>query len=456
MSESADVSLSWANGPQNGDGIQRLGLALVGVGIALFFGVMFGLGQGRPWLMMNLVFGLTSLGAVIHIWRTYLTQPAGIRNDGAVTRSAMRGWTGMWGWVLAVAITGFYVIRYYFHGWAPMVRLDRMLDPIAGWFGYNNDQATYWFSYTVLYTFAIVIMGVRALVRYRHSRYQIIRTSVVMFAQTVLAFLVPFWMAGLNGPEFYPSYFWPLSQETLMPDKVAGVVDAYGNAGRLVSAWSLGMILIATPILTYFLGKRWYCSWVCGCGGLANTLGDPWRHLSSKKRAAWKLERVTIYAVLVVITVITVWLWIDRDSGVAAAARKHYGFFIGASFSGVLGVGLYPLLGTRVWCRFGCPMAAIMGLIQRRKSRFRITTNGSQCISCGNCSKYCEMGIDVRWYAQRGQDVVRASCVGCGMCSAVCPRGVLNLENGPEDTRNDQAISLLEELKALPPLPDRK
>ena len=41
------------------------------------------------------------------------------------------------------------------------------------------------------------------------------------------------------------------------------------------------------------------------------------------------------------------------------------------------------------------------------------------------------MGIDVRGYAQRGENIVRASCVGCGVCAAVCPRGVLALENGP-------------------------
>jgi MinD superfamily P-loop ATPase len=83
-------------------------------------------------------------------------------------------------------------------------------------------------------------------------------------------------------------------------------------------------------------------------------------------------------------------------------------------------------------------MAAILGLQQRFFSRFRITTNGAQCISCGNCSTYCEMGIDVRWYAQRNQNIVRASCVGCGICSAVCPRGVLKLENGPlTSKRND-------------------
>jgi len=76
-------------------------------------------------------------------------------------------------------------------------------------------------------------------------------------------------------------------------------------------------------------------------------------------------------------------------------------------------------------------MAGLLGLQQKFFSRFRITTNGSQCISCGNCSTYCEMEIDVRAYAEKGQDIVRASCVGCGICSAVCPRGVLKLENGP-------------------------
>ncbi len=43
------------------------------------------------------------------------------------------------------------------------------------------------------------------------------------------------------------------------------------------------------------------------------------------------------------------------------------------------------------------------------------------------------MGIDVRSYAQKGQDIVRSSCVGCGICSAVCPRGVLRLENSTVD-----------------------
>jgi polyferredoxin len=123
--------------------------------------------------------------------------------------------------------------------------------------------------------------------------------------------------------------------------------------------------------------------------------------------------------------------------------REWYGFAIGATFSGVIGVGFYPIMGNRVWCRFGCPMAAILGLQQRLFSKFRITTNGGQCISCGNCTTHCEMGIDVRAYAQKGENIVRSSCVGCGICAAVCPRGVLKLENGSEKGRINSSDILL-------------
>jgi polyferredoxin len=223
----------------------------------------------------------------------------------------------------------------------------------------------------------------------------------------------------------------------LFPDSVRSLLDRPGGVGIFLVFWSAIASFIATPILTYYYGKRWYCSWVCGCGGLAETLGDPFRHLSDKSTRAWKLERVLIYSVLafIVVTTIVVWLHATGQAtwlgGAAGKLSSAYGFFIGAIFSGVVGVGFYPLFGSRVWCRFGCPMAAILGIQQRLWSRFRITTNGGQCMSCGNCSTYCEMGIDVRAYAQRGENIVRASCVGCGICSSVCPRGVLKLENGP-------------------------
>ena len=170
--------------------------------------------------------------------------------------------------------------------------------------------------------------------------------------------------------------------------------------------------------------------------------GSIQRQLSDKSLKSWKIERYLIHGVLGFAIIMTAGVLYTYFSGAGSvlgintySMRETYGLWIGAGFAGVVGTGFYPLMGNRVWCRFGCPLAAYLGVVQRFKSRFRITTNGGQCISCGNCSTYCEMGIDVRWYAQRGQNIVRSSCVGCGVCSSVCPRGVLNLEVKSEKGR---------------------
>ena len=81
--------------------------------------------------------------------------------------------------------------------------------------------------------------------------------------------------------------------------------QASGAMGMFYMVWGILGFTVLTPIITYFVGKRWYCSWVCGCGGLAETAGDPFRHLSDKSIKSWKLERWLIHGVLVYISVVT-------------------------------------------------------------------------------------------------------------------------------------------------------
>src|SRR5262249_33179642 len=151
-----------------------------------------------------------------------------------------------------------------------------------------------------------------------------------------------------------------------------------GKVGMVCILIAAAMALVATPLLTWRYGKRWYCSFVCGCGGLAETLGDPFRQPSNKSRAARNVERVLVHSVSGFVTLSTALLWFNswrRGEFLGQWSNvfsKSYGFLIGAIFSGVIGVGFYPLMGSRVWCRFGCPQAAILGLWQRLFSRFRI------------------------------------------------------------------------------------
>ena len=287
----------------------------------------------------------------------------------------------------------------------------------------------------------MLVMGVRMMIKYRHNKYQLVRTISVLFFQIGFAFLIPEILVRLNQPYFDFKNMWPLDYDFFFDWNINSLIDS-GNLGIFMLVWGILLFAVGVPVFVYFFGKRWYCSWVCGCGGLAETLGDPYRQLSDKSLKAWKIERWLIHGVLVFVVVMTGLTLYSFFSGASTvlgidthSVQKTYGFLIGSVFSGVIGTGFYPFLGNRSWCRFGCPLAAYIGLVQKFKSRFRITTNGGQCISCGNCSTYCEMGIDVRAYAQKGQNIVRSSCVGCGVCSAVCPRGVLKLENGPTDNR---------------------
>lgn len=350
-------------------------------------------------------------------------------------RSASADFTGWLGVITGIYLIGFYILLY----WKPEYITSWILiaDPISE--NISGNPASRWFLYGMLYTVIVLVMGIRMIAKYRHNKYQKLRTYSVMFFQTAFAFLIPEIMIKLNQPYFDFKNIWPLNY-TFFFDYNMDQLIASGGFGIFMLVWGIVLALIGVPVFVYFFGKRWYCSWVCGCGGLAETLGDPYRQLSDKSLRAWKYERYIIHGVLVFAIVMTLMVLFSYFTGKShimfissETVRTWYGFIIGASFAGIIGTGFYPLMGNRMWCRFGCPLAAYLGLVQKFKSRFRITTNGGQCISCGNCSTYCEMGIDVRWYAQRGQDIVRSSCVGCGVCSAVCPRGVLRLENGSED-----------------------
>lgn len=447
-------------------------------------------------------------GVVWFARATYADKTEGIKNDHIWFKSITNG--GVLAWILGLVLTGFYVVLYFYPEYLGLnaegenTGIIAFFDPLSYLLG--GQAASQWFVYGTLYTIAILAFGIKFIWKYRHNKYERLRTFSVMFFQLSFAFLIPEFMQRLNSENFSLPYYdlkniWPLNYYNFDQYRVDSLISA-GDIGVAMLIFGVLSIFVITPILTFKYGKRWYCSWVCGCGGLAETAGDSFRHLSDKRQVAWKIERWVVHSVVVFVVLMTTAVvysylgedgeyWLNRTSfliGVAVllttvfalvmifkrnefqkdakfgaigylaiilsligfhflsgegkiflfdteTLRQTYAVLIGAIFSGVIGTGFYPVFGNRVWCRFGCPMAAILGFQQRLFSRFRITTNGGQCISCGNCSTYCEMGIDVRAYAQKGENIVRSSCVGCGICAAVCPRGVLKLENDSMDGR---------------------
>jgi ferredoxin-type protein NapH len=311
-----------------------------------------------------------------------------------------------------------------------------------------------WFLYGTLYTIGMIGGGIYYLRKHGNSAYNKYRIGVNIGVQVTLAWSIPFVLPlffTTDPGEFwhYEQYFasiWPLDWYELHP----GILGSMPFAFALIV---LFLAFVVAPLASVFFGKRWYCSWVCGCGGLANTFGDPWRHLTASSTASWRFERVAVHTVMFLAIGSTFLLFLDGFAGLQGTAheviaggrwwslKSLYGLVVGSILAGVVGVGLYPLMGARVWCRNFCPMAAMLGW-QQKLGRFRITVKPDMCISCGNCTTYCEMGIDVRSYAQSNESFTRSACVGCGMCAHVCPRGVLKLEN-VTDRQGDKARTRL-------------
>jgi MinD superfamily P-loop ATPase len=68
-------------------------------------------------------------------------------------------------------------------------------------------------------------------------------------------------------------------------------------------------------------------------------------------------------------------------------------------------------------------------------SRFAIHAN-DKCIACNECSRNCQVGIDVMSYAlkQDPLDNRTSSCIGCGICVTVCPMDTLSFGHGKAES----------------------
>ncbi|MBI3680307.1 MAG: NAD(P)-binding domain-containing protein [Acidobacteria bacterium] len=320
--------------------------------------------------------------------------------------------------------------------------------PYRGW-GYKALSVfgrPWSFWYTVIYTLLMTAFGLQAMKRWgldKKDRFQIWRYVSLISFQWIFFFVVPEFLFQYavkyqwvgeklaNDPAFAQQawrsyglvYAWPLFFHTWL-----------GSPHKFWAVWGVLLTFGIIPLFVLFHGKR-YCSWICGCGGLAETLGDRWRHLAPKGKTSVKWEWMGT-AVLAAATLITGMALardvIDAFKKPSFVALDWYGLIVDLWLVGLLPVTLYPFLGGKIWCRYWCPLAKLMhmvsGIYTRFKiSRFAIRAN-EKCIGCGECTRNCQVGIDVMSFALKQQplDNQATSCIGCGICVSVCPMDVLS------------------------------
>jgi polyferredoxin len=191
---------------------------------------------------------------------------------------------------------------------------------------------------------------------------------------------------------------------------------------------------VIIPGIIYFWGKGAYCGWICSCGALAETLGDDHRtkmpHGAKWNNLNMAGQVILVMAFALLLFRILGWMHVDWAEKTYAYLFHdlpvfNYVWFVDLLLAGIIGVGLYFHFSGRVWCRFFCPLAALMH-IYTRFSRFGIVANKKKCISCNVCTSVCHMGIDIMNFANKGLPMKDPECVRCSACVQSCPTGVLN------------------------------
>jgi len=250
-----------------------------------------------------------------------------------------------------------------------------------------------------------------------------------------------------------------------------------------VSARSLasGLLLGGITLLVTVLMGRWFCGWVCPFGALHNAI-TAWRSGRVKEKIAsggysrWQTSKYYLLALMLagclfglnlfglldpfsffyrslatvvfpafndLVTAAFTWVY-QADPGVgrlkaAAVTEPVYEVLrrnvLSASQQRFLGTLLIALLfaavvllnlyRARFWCRYVCPLGALLGVAGKNPA-LRLKRNDQACNDCGLCVADCQGGAN-----PAGAGSWKPSeCFYCWNCRAACPRQALSFGFG--------------------------
>jgi polyferredoxin len=202
------------------------------------------------------------------------------------------------------------------------------------------------------------------------------------------------------------------------------------ETGIVNSIHPAGLFIFVVILMTAFIFKKGFCSWICPVGFISEMLGDIsdrlWRRrLKLPSWIDWPLRMVKylllvffIYAVLIQMTPQSIKAFIYSDYNQVADILMLRFFTDITLFALAVIAGLFvlSLVVRGFWCRYLCPYGALLGLLGLI-SPTRIRRREETCTDCSTCAHVCPAFIKV----DKVREVVSDECIGCLACVDNCP-----------------------------------
>ena len=188
------------------------------------------------------------------------------------------------------------------------------------------------------------------------------------------------------------------------------------------------LVGMAIPLLLATLLGRVFCSWICPISLLAQ--GVEWvRGAVSRKRQGRDrliLPRQMLWYALIGEILLALILGaplfvVFSPPGLVGSELMRAVFFQTLAWEGVLiiVVLLLELLARRFFCRYLCPLGALLALIGTRR-KLVVARVDSSCTQCGRCDRVCPVGI------KPSQDEsLSPYCWNCAACIDSCEHQAL-------------------------------
>lgn len=186
------------------------------------------------------------------------------------------------------------------------------------------------------------------------------------------------------------------------------------------------LILLGLLLIAAILTGRAFCGWVCPLGTVQEWVAGLVCRVTGGRKA-WlpvtvpeRLDRILRLGKYVVLALV---LWASTSAVVPVLMpfcpyRTLFTFNVGSllGWAVLLALFLTSLVVERFWCRYLCPLGAILAPFNKL-SLWRIRAQETSCISCGICKRACPVDLDVVHEVERSGE-----CIRCLECVRACPR----------------------------------